>query len=373
MQKHWIVKHEPMAGFSLSNIARLLWHVDFQLHPKYWLRFFYALVLSCICLPFRLIEFLRFHRKIKRTQPRPDPIFIIGHWRSGTTYLNTLLTLDKSKAFVSNKETYCPHFFLAFPKLVRFIITHSLPETRPMDKIKIGPDLPGEEEHSLGAYDKYGFFHSMIFPGKFDFFTSFLSFKKCPSRELKRWKKRYYYFVQKMTLISDNRPIIFKNPANSYRIKYLQEMFPRAKFIHLYRNPYEVYTSTLRFHHKTCEVFALQNWDYAVLKHKVGQLYAELYRSFDRTKADIPADNFIDVRYEDFIQHTLKTLEGIYTQFDWPGFEKLKPQFRDYIQSQRTYKPAQYRHSQTTLEEVNKRCDHILSRFNYPRQEHTSP
>ena len=166
-KKHWIVSRCPLAGASTSNIWRLLFQNKFRVHPKYWLRLLYVKLLSGITAPLRLVERLRFNRKIKKSQLHKDPIFIIGHWRSGTTYLHYLMAQDKSKALVSNIEVYAPHFFLSFPKFTRSLIEGSLPETRPMDQIKINADLPGEEEHSMGAYHKYGFFHSMIFPRNF--------------------------------------------------------------------------------------------------------------------------------------------------------------------------------------------------------------
>lgn len=367
MKSYWIVKHEPLAGFSTSNILRLLVQNRFRIHPKYFLRFLYALLLSTICLPLRLIEYTRFHLKIKRTRIQQAPIFIIGHWRTGTTYLHTLLSLDKTKAFISNKETYCPHFFLAFPRFVKWLISASLPETRPMDNIKIGPELPGEEEHALGAYDRYGFFHSMIFPHNADIYFRYLTFNDCPQKDLNRWKKRYYYFVQKMALLADGRPLVFKNPANTYRLPYLREMFPDAKFIHLYRNPYEVYASALRFHQKTREVFALQSWDEDRLKEDVLRIYSELYSDFDRMKAPIPLDNFIDVRYEDFIANPLQTLATIYKRLNLEGFQESKAAFRGYIQSQHEYQPLIHNIDAEIITGVNTHCAHIIDRYRYPK------
>jgi len=97
MKKYWVVTKEPLAGFSYTNIIRLLWQNSFEIHPQYWLRFLYAISLSTLCLPLRITEFIRFDKKIKKVTLKEDPIFIIGHYRTGSTYLITLLSLDKSK------------------------------------------------------------------------------------------------------------------------------------------------------------------------------------------------------------------------------------------------------------------------------------
>ncbi|NHK32281.1 MAG: sulfotransferase, partial [Asgard group archaeon] len=97
MKEHWIINRCPLGGASTSNIWRLLFQNKFRVHPKYWLRLWYSMALSGITFPLRVIERLRFKRKIKKYQLEEDPIFIIGHWRSGTTFLHYLFAQDKSK------------------------------------------------------------------------------------------------------------------------------------------------------------------------------------------------------------------------------------------------------------------------------------
>ncbi|MEA2071680.1 MAG: sulfotransferase [Asgard group archaeon] len=367
MKKHWIVNREPLAGSSTSNIIRLLIQNRFRVHPKYWLRLLYAFTLSLICFPLRLVERLRFNRKIKRYELPQDPIFIIGHWRSGTTFMHYLFAQDDSKGLVSNVEVYAPHFFLAFPRISRKLIEVSLPETRPMDKIKINADLPGEEEHSLGAYDKYGFFHSMIFPRNFEQYAKYKSFDNASPKDLQRWKRRYQFFIKKVALKKSNRDkrLVLKNPANTYRVKHLIEMYPNAKFIHLYRNPYEVYASTIKFHNDTCEVFALQTWDMDELKENVLDLYQQLYVNFDEKIEIVSEDNWVDVRYEDFIENPLRILKRVYSSLNLEGFEKSKSAFKAFLEDQKDYQPASYDFSKELISRVNEACGFIFEKYDY--------
>ena len=77
---HWVVKEEPLAGSSLTNIFRLLWQNKFRIHPKYWPRFWYAITLSTLCLPLRWVERITLNRKVKKITIDQDPLFIIGHY-----------------------------------------------------------------------------------------------------------------------------------------------------------------------------------------------------------------------------------------------------------------------------------------------------
>ena len=70
MKKHWIVTEEPMAGYTWTNICRLLWQNRFRIHPKYYLRFLYGIAVSTLFLPLRIWETLTFSRKIEKTAPK---------------------------------------------------------------------------------------------------------------------------------------------------------------------------------------------------------------------------------------------------------------------------------------------------------------
>ncbi|MDG6219222.1 MAG: sulfotransferase, partial [Candidatus Thermoplasmatota archaeon] len=363
--KTWLIlKEEPMAGFTLLNILRVLIDNKFKVYPKYWLRFLYALFLSLITFPLRLIEYIRFHRRINNTKIEKDPVFVIGHYRTGTTYLMTLLAKDKSKGYVSNMEGYCPNFFLAFPRLTKWLLDASLPEKRPMDNVIMGAEEPTEEEYSIGAFTKYGYYNGFIFPRNFDLYTRYLTFEDM-TKDLEKWKKAYYYFVQKMTLKYNGKQLLLKNPTNSYRIKHLLEMFPNAKFIHTHRNPYEVFLSTMKFFDEVFALYTLQPWDKKKMELDILQNYKLLYQYLDRDLALIPKDRIIHVRYSDFIPSPMDMLEEIYKKLNVEGFEEYKQDFQAYVDSQKQYKPNKHQISDKVIFKVNKYWKEMRENYGY--------
>ena len=50
-------------------------------------------VSSVLAIP-AFLEWLVFYVPIKRTKIKKDPVYIVGYWRSGTTFLQNLLTRD---------------------------------------------------------------------------------------------------------------------------------------------------------------------------------------------------------------------------------------------------------------------------------------
>jgi hypothetical protein len=367
MKKHWVVKEEPLAGASLINIFRLLWQNKFRIHPKYWLRFWYAITLSTLFLPLRIVEKIRLKRRIKKVEIKKDPLFIIGHYRSGTTFLITLLSQDKSKGYVSNLEAYCPHFFLSFPKFTKWLIDASLPEQRPMDEVIMSSAEPTEEEYAIGAYEKYGFYNGFIFPRNFDLYSQYNSFDNCSEKDVQKWKERYFYFAQKMTMKYNGKMMYFKNPANTYRIKYILEMFPNAKFIHIYRNPYKLYASTLKFFREVFEIYALQTWDDEEMQQGILRNYNELYEKLDEGRSLIPEENIIDIQYEEFIKTPMKYAKKIYQQLNLDGYEEYEDAFKQYVDSQKNYKPNKHKMSDELIQRVNNHWGHLIERFGYER------
>ncbi|MBN1331049.1 MAG: sulfotransferase [Candidatus Heimdallarchaeota archaeon] len=368
-RSHLIVKEEPLGGMSSINIIRLLWQNKFRIHPKYWLRFAWALFLSRITRPLRIIEHIVKNRKIKKTKITTDPLFIIGHYRTGTTYLITLLANDKGKGYVSNLEAYAPHYFLTFEKLTKKILEMSLPETRPMDDVIMGPDEPTEEEYAIGATHKYGFYNGFIFPRNFKLYSKYNSFDQCKEKDVKSWKKVYWKFVQKMTLKYNGKMLFLKNPANTYRIKYLLEMFPNAKFVHIYRNPYKMYASTLKFYREVFAIYALQKWKDEDLQQGILDNYVEMYEKLYAEKDLISKENYIEIQYEEFLKNPLKHVERIYKDLRIDGFMEAKPTFEKYIKSQASYTPNTHNISDDIIQRVNSHWDFVREKHGYEKLE----
>ena len=52
--------------------------------------------------PLAWLQSLQIHRQLRAGQLPPDPIVVMGHWRSGTTYLHQLLASDPDAALIRN-------------------------------------------------------------------------------------------------------------------------------------------------------------------------------------------------------------------------------------------------------------------------------
>jgi hypothetical protein len=368
MKKHWIVTEEPMAGYTWTNIGRLLWQNKFRIHPKYFLRFLYAITVSSLFLPLRIWETLKCAQEIENAVPEYDPVFIIGYYRTGTTYLITLFSKDPSKGYISNIEAYLPTTFLGSPRITRWIVSASLPEQRPMDNVAMSADEPTEDEYSIGVYEKYSIYNGFIFPRNFALYSRYNSFDGLPE-DLVRWKRRWSWFNKKMALRYSGRQMVYKNPTATFRIRHLLEMYPNAKFVHIYRNPYHVLSSNVKYHNEVFEIYALQTWDEAEMQATILGNYREMYEKFDRDRHLIPPNHLVEVKYEDFLVDPMGHMERIYATLQLEGWEAAEPLLRAYAESQRDYKPNRHILSADFVEKVNAHWGHIVDRFGYERMD----
>src|SRR6266498_4529969 len=62
-----------------------------------------------LVIPLAFLQFLFYSRKIKRTAIIKQPVFILGHYRSGTTWLHKLMAGDGRFGFISYYDIICPN------------------------------------------------------------------------------------------------------------------------------------------------------------------------------------------------------------------------------------------------------------------------
>jgi hypothetical protein len=326
------VEEEIMAGYTLRNILRLLWQNRFRVDRKYFLRFLYGLGVSALLWPLRTLEWLITAPRIAATRIEKDPVFIIGYYRSGTTYLITLFSKDPNRAYVSNVEGYLPTLFLGFPRLARWIINMSIPESRPMDNVVMTPEEPTEEEYSIGAYEKYSIYNGFVWPRNFKLYSRYNSFDGLPD-DLERWKRRHHWFTRKLTASYHGKQIVYKNPTATFRIKHILQLYPNAKFVHIYRNPYEVLSSNIRYHDDVIKIYA------------------------------------VEIKYEDFIQKPMEHIEHIYRELDLEGFEEARPFMQEHVESQRSYRPNKHKIGKNIVGSVNREWSHIVEMLGYEKMD----
>jgi hypothetical protein len=87
--------------------------------------------------------------RANRQKVDPAPIFVLGHWRSGTTFLHDLLACDPAHGYPTTYQCFFPNHFLLTGGAVRKWFNVFLPKRRPMDNVPVGVDRPNEDEFAF--------------------------------------------------------------------------------------------------------------------------------------------------------------------------------------------------------------------------------
>ena len=109
--KHrWSLKNNPLCGLTLPQWLAMLWRHgrSIELCGPYALRVLSVSALALVNSVLALVEHVLHSRAIARTQLHPEPIFILGHPRTGTTLLHNLLSEDSER--FATCSTFCAGF-----------------------------------------------------------------------------------------------------------------------------------------------------------------------------------------------------------------------------------------------------------------------
>ena len=310
-------------------------------------------------------ERLRYDRRIRRTKVTA-PLFIIGHQRSGTTYLHYLVGKDPQFGYLSVKESFMPWVYLTLAPLLRRMYARALPEKRPMDDLRMGIDLPTEPEYSLGNMTPSTMIPGYYFPRRMlEVFRRNVLFEDDAARQ--DWQRTLRYFMQKLTLRHGGRPIVLKSPENLARVKEILEVFPDARFLHIMRDPYRVFFSTERLYGITLPLVTMQHVSGEELEESLLASYELMFAKFFRDKAGIPPGQLAEVRYEDLIGNEEAALERAYRELGIGGFEEARPHIRAEVSSYAGYRTNTYSYPPERMSMVRERWGAVFDALGYPK------
>lgn len=296
---------------------------------------------SALSTPFQWIQrfVLMFTLRNVIVDKKP-PVFILGHWRSGTTHVNNVLAKDKQFVFLNNYQGFFFNICMLGLGWMDKILAPYMPKVRPQDNMDITLYDPQEEEQSIGNVSYTAGIHSFYFPKNRSYFYKFNLFKGISEKEYADWKKNYIYTLKAiMKMGKGGTRVLTKNPNNTARIKQLLELFPEAKFVHIHRNPFEVYLSTKHLHRVILRGQSMQDFSEAEEDNIILENYKLMQQQYLETRKLVPKDSLIDLAYSDIgSENELALYEDLYKKFGLENWDNIKTELDAYLKSLRTYR-----------------------------------
>ena len=367
LRKHSLyVKNTPLPGYTFPNFLYLLAQNRFKIDAQYLPRMIYSLALSSVMLPFYIKERGQFDKRKAQTEITHPPLFIIGHWRSGTTYLHNILAQDQNLGYFTTFQAYLPGVFLGSEKIFKPLVSSSIPKKRPMDDVEMNAEFPQEDQYAIGAFSPYSYYHGWCFPKNMERYNTYVCMDGVPKETIDDWKQCYLYLLKKITLYQQGKQLLLKNQDNTGKVKILLEMFPNAKFIFLYRNPYALYFSMMKFIRIAIPRYCIQKPpEIKVVEESMMNLYTKMIQKYLKERALIPKGNLIQIRYEDFVDHPLQVTHNIYDTLGLAGSQEATPAFETYIRTQLHIKKDQYSMSNELKRKIEEQWGFAIKEFDY--------
>ena len=331
-----------LAGIQFRIFIQLIRSNKISLWPKYFFRLFFVMQNAVWASLFAAREKQKYGKTIASYRMPNDPVFIIGHWRTGSTYLHQLMNLDENLSAPTLFQTAQPNGFKVSERYFRPLMKIFLGKTRPFDQIRNSMDEPQEDEFALVRLTGFSPMLGLVFPKDRAFFLNGTSsYLPGNNQWLANWKKQTHGFYTKLAWNS-RKQLVLKNPFHSFRIKELIEMYPNAKFIHIYRNPLDVVPSTVRM----WSIVGSQNtlnrrWKNPEIPD-VSSILNSLLEKVESDKHLIPAGSFTEIRFEDLEKDVTGTLHKAYNDIGLNFSDAFEKKLLQFVDENKEYKKNSY-------------------------------
>ena len=315
--------------------------------------------------PFNLLDQWKM-RNVQPLQELEAPVFIVGYWRSGTTHLHNLLGQNPEFGIITPLASGLPGELLTLATWLEPLLVRGLPEDRGVDGVAVTPESPQEDEIPVANMQTLSVFYSLYFGNNFaDRFNYGVFWDGASTEEIEHWKQQMIYFLAKVARHQKKQPLLVKNPVYTTRIDVLRKIWPKAKFIHIYRNPYTVYHSTVRYYKNMLQTLSLQPYSEQDIEDIVQTSYPRMLKKLNDDVSDLPAKQFQEVRYEDLDAQPLEVLEYVYANLDLPSWEIAKNLTASYLKKIAGYKKNPHNYKSNLKRVVDENWGEFINKWDY--------
>lgn len=300
------------------------------------------------------------------------PIFIIGCPRSGTGIFHQLLRLHPDIAWITPVTNRC--FSLRYGKFYEKPSTAKIIQ----DIVRYLPDILVPKKYS-GPYDG-------SLKIKFQYETNeghaiWNSF--CPlddhyldEKDLSDEAVNYFREVVRGHLeIFNKSRFVNKMPHNSMRIRYINGIFPDAKFIHILRDGRAVVNSLLK--RRRLEKGSINNWwatkpkkwrEYRKLPGAQQSAYQwrDIIKRIKEDRKYLKEDQYYEFKYENLIEKTNKEMKKIISFLELSPEKYFKENIVKYFNQleSRNFKWSKNL-SKKQKKNIMSICEDLLKEYNY--------
>ncbi len=326
-----------------------------------------ALGMALFCALPTALEYLLFRPGLRKVRVKA-PVFIVGHWRSGTTLVQYLMAQDKNFGGFDPVFNFAFNFYHLLGWLFRPLVKASLSDKRPQDNMPLSLDLPLEEYMAFAKIEADSLYPVNYFPMSFQRYMDNSYWQDLPAAQRDRLERKYDLMLRKCTAYCRNKRLLLKSPDNTGRVCELYRMYPDAKFVHICRNPYTVIRSTLHLYESIFDMWSLQDIpSREVLEDEVIGNFSRMYREYFAAAKELPPGTLHELRFEDFEKDPVGHLKETYAALGLPGFAEAVPGFEAYLASQKDYQKNRFDYPEGLMKKIDERLGDYFEHYGYEK------
>lgn len=329
------------------------------------------LIKSILFEPIRWIELAAYHQRIAAHEIRKHPLFILGYYRSGTSYLHQCLVQDDRLGYHTNYQMVLPEVMLTTEKALLPVfdaICRIFGVKDSVHRVPLSFRFPGEEDATMTTYlDPRGAQWGYFFPEKMpEQFSRYVLFENIPVSEKEAWDRSFLYLLRKISIANGGKQLVLKSPPHTARIPHLLGLFPQAKFLFIHRNPYEVYLSNQRFWRVLQKEYALQTTRSVDVNAIILDTYSKMMQSYLYARNSVPHGQLAELSYSDFVKAPVSSLRNVYQELQLDDFGYCEQKLERFTGAQRQFVPLKHEMRETEKKLVTEKLEPFLRQWNYP-------
>jgi omega-hydroxy-beta-dihydromenaquinone-9 sulfotransferase len=244
------------------------------------------------------------------------PVFIMGMWRSGTTFLHDLLSTNRALLACSTWQCMNSsiHALRQPPHGAKSL-------TRPMDGLSISMESPQEDEFALLAQGVPSVYRGFFDPRRLSELEEWLNPQSWADLPAETWWPRWRRFLASVQRGQDRR-LVLKSPNHTFRWRAILRELPQSTLIWVVRDPREVFWSNVKMWKAMFQQYALWQPDEATIDSLLNHFLecALRYSSVALTEAisALPRTQLVVLHFDDLIERPLEMVERIHKQISLP-------------------------------------------------------
>lgn len=328
------------------------------------------LVKAVLFEPVRWAELALYNQKIRQHEIVKHPLFVLGFYRSGTSFLHQCLVQDNRFGYHTNFQMVLPEVMLTTEKALAPIFEFVARTFRLSDSVHRVPlsfRFPGEEDATMTTFlDPKGAQWGYFFPGKMqEQFSRYVMFQGVSAAEVEDWKKAFLFLLKKISFAAGGRQLVLKSPPNTARIRLLLSLFPDARFVFIHRNPYEVYASNKRFWKVVQKTYALKGVKPDHVNSLILDHYSQVMHRYLEEKNLVPPGQLVELPYEEFIKTPVSGLRQVYESLRLHSFADVVDKLTLFTGRQKDFAVMNHRLPPNERNIVSERWEPFFHQWNY--------